>query len=83
MALGTSITLDDKFSAFVAAQIAAGRFESASEVVRAGLSLLLDSEAKCDSLDAALQAGEDSGPATPLNVREIIADCKRLSKIAA
>lgn len=57
----TSITLGDHFSDFVDAQLDSGRFASVSEVVRAGLRLLEEHEAKVRLLQDALLAGEQSG----------------------
>lgn len=61
MATNTSISLDEHFSAFLAREVATGRYRSASEVVRAGLRLLEDQEAQMSALRAALVAGEKSG----------------------
>lgn len=63
----TSVTLGQHFQAFVEEQIRAGRFASASEVVRAGLRLLEDHESELKSLRAALADGEASGPAAALD----------------
>jgi antitoxin ParD1/3/4 len=63
MSKNTSITLGDHFTGFVEAQIASGRFSSASEVVRAGLRLLEEHEVKLKALRDALEEGERSGPA--------------------
>jgi antitoxin ParD1/3/4 len=60
MPRNTSITLGDHFERFVAGKIAQGRFNSVSEVVRAGLRKLEEDEAKMELLRAKLQAGEDS-----------------------
>ncbi|MGV1792650.1 type II toxin-antitoxin system ParD family antitoxin [Rhizobium lusitanum] len=61
MARNTSVSLGDHFSAFIEAQIQTGRYGSASDVVRAGLRLLEEHEAKVKSLQDALIAGEASG----------------------
>ena len=61
MATNTSISLDDHFTAFLASEVATGRYRSASEVVRAGLRLLEDQEPQMSALRAALVAGEESG----------------------
>ncbi|AFK55407.1 type II toxin-antitoxin system ParD family antitoxin [Tistrella mobilis] len=61
MARTTSITLGDHFADFVQTQVATGRYGSTSDVVRAGLRLLEEHEARVRALHDALQAGEDSG----------------------
>ncbi len=63
MAKNTSMTLGEHFDGFIAQQIAAGRYASASEVVRAGLRLLEDSEGKLAALRHLLIEGEKSGTA--------------------
>ncbi len=57
----TSITLGKHFAEFVDAQLETGRFATVSEVVRAGLRLLEEHEAKVQALRAALIVGEESG----------------------
>lgn len=61
MAQNTSISLDDHFVGFLSREVEAGRYRSASEVVRAGLRLLEDQETHMAALRAALIAGEESG----------------------
>ncbi len=73
MSKNTSITLGDHFTDFIDQQVAAGRFGSASEVVRAGLRLLEEHEVKLRALRAALVEGEESGAATGFNFDEFLA----------
>ena len=63
MAKNTSMTLGDHFDGFISRQIESGRYGSASEVVRAGLRVLEDTESKFDVLRQMLTDGEESGPA--------------------
>lgn len=65
MARNTSVSLGDHFAAFIDAQVSGGRYGSASDVVRAGLRLLEEHEAKVKALQDALIAGEESGPPQP------------------
>lgn len=67
MSRNTSISLGDHFSRFVDQQLAQGRYGSASEVVRAGLRLLEEHEAKVEALRRALIEGEESGPSAPFD----------------
>jgi len=76
MSKNTSFALGDHFASFVEGKVAEGRFASASEVVRAGLRLLEEREAKLSALRAALLEGEISGAATPFDFDAFVA-CKR------
>jgi len=67
MARNTSVTLGEHFDEFVAEKIDQGRFQSVSEVVRAGLRTLEENESKLDVLRAKLQAGENSPIAEDFN----------------
>jgi len=67
MARNTSVSLGEHFADFIDAQVQTGRFGSASDVVRAGLRLLEEHEAKVKALQDALVAGEDSGPPAPFD----------------
>lgn len=77
MPKNTSVTLGDHFAAFIEEQIAAGRFDSTSEMVRAGLRLLEEQEMKVAALRTALIEGEQSGPAGSLDIDTFLADKKR------
>ena len=67
MARSTSISLGDHFNAFIDTQVRTGRYGSASDVVRAGLRLLEEHEAKVKALQDALIAGEESGKPVPFD----------------
>ena len=60
MPRNTSVTLGEHFDKFVVEKINEGRFQSVSEVVRAGLRKLEEDEAKLNALRRKLQAGENS-----------------------
>jgi len=61
MAKNTSILLGDHFDNFISRQVKAGRFSSASEVVRAALRMFEYEEAKKNELIKELKKGERSG----------------------
>ena len=65
MSRNTSVSLGDHFAGFIDERIASGRYNSASDVIRAGLRLLEEHEARVEALRDALIEGERSGPATP------------------
>ncbi len=65
MSKNTSISIGDHFASFIDTQVQAGRYGTASEVVRAGLRLLEEHEAKVRALQDALIAEEESGPPAP------------------
>lgn len=67
MARNTSVSLGEHFADFIDAQVQTGRYGSASDVVRAGLRLLEEHEAKVRALQDALIAGEESGPPAPFD----------------
>lgn len=61
MQKNTSITLGQHFDSFIAGQLKTGRYSSTSEVVRAGLRLLEESETRLTILRKLLKEGEESG----------------------
>lgn len=69
----TSVSLGEHFTDFIDTQVSEGRYQSASDVIRAGLRLLEDQELRLQALRAALAEGEQSGPSTPFDVEAFIA----------
>jgi len=71
----TSVALGSHFEEFIREQLDSGRFNNASEVVRAGLRLLEDEEKlrqiRRAELKAAIQAGIDSEDAG--TIEEVVA----------
>ena len=73
MPRNTSVSLGDHFVSFIDTQVGEGRYGSASEVVRAGLRLLEEHEAKVKALQDALIASEQSGEPAPFDFDAFIA----------
>ena len=60
MGKNTSISLTNHFEEFIGKEIASGRYNSASEVIRTALRMLENDEQKIENLRAALEIGEKS-----------------------
>ena len=61
MARTVTVTLGSHYENFIQANIAGGRYNNVSEVVRAGLRRLEEDETRLSALRAALLEGEESG----------------------
>ena len=59
MAKNTSISLGEHFESFINSQLGSGRFNSTSEVIRAGLRLLENNESKLEILRNHLKISEN------------------------
>ncbi len=70
MGRNTSISLGDHFESFVDSKVSSGRFKNASEVIRAGLRLLEEEEAKVVALRKAIQEGFESGMVKEFNPKK-------------
>ena len=77
MTKNTSVSLSDHFADFIEEQIASGRFGSASDVVRAGLRLLEEHEARLSALQAALIEGERSGEPESFDFDDFLEDRRK------
>lgn len=77
MGRNTSISLGNHFEEFVDDKVSTGRFKNASEVIRAGLRLLEEEEAKIAALKIAISEGIESGVAKNFNPK------KHLEKLKA
>lgn len=76
MGKNTSISLGDYFESFVESSITKGRYNNASEVIRAGLRLLEEEESKIKVLKTAIQEGIDSGIASDFNPKQHLESLK-------
>jgi antitoxin ParD1/3/4 len=73
-----NVNLTDALDHFVATKVASGRYDNASEVVRASLRALereeQEYEAKLANLRSALEEGEASGDAEDYSLEGLIAE---------
>lgn len=66
----TSVALGSYFEDFIRAKISQGRYNNASEVIRAALRLLEENEQQIMALKAAIHEGMESGLAEDFDPRE-------------
>lgn len=72
----TSVALGTYFENFVRTQVEQGRYNNASEVIRAGLRLLEENESHLQELRMAIADGMNSGLATDFNPQEHLKSLK-------
>ena len=72
----TSVALGDYFENFIRTNVERGRYNNASEVIRAGLRLLEENECRLVQLKSAIKAGEDSGIACDFSPEEHLKELK-------
>ena len=77
MPRNTSVILGEHFDQFVAEQLKQGRYQSVSEVIRAGLRRLEDDEIKRQQLRARLEAAEKSPEVEPIDADNFLATLHR------
>lgn len=66
MPRNTSVSLGDHFMSFINERVKSGRYNSASDVVRAGLRLLEEHESKVEAVRGTALKGEGENRTPPL-----------------
>lgn len=72
----TSVALGTYFENFIRTKVEQGRYNNASEVIRAGLRLLEESESQLQELKMAIADGMESGIAEGFNPKEHLQSLK-------
>lgn len=72
----TSVALGTYFEVFVRTKVEQGRYNNASEVIRAGLRLLEENESYLQDLRLAIADGMNSGVAIDFNPQEHLKSLK-------
>ena len=80
MAKNTSILLGGNFDEFISNEVASGRYNSASEVVRSALRLLEIDEHKIMKLRSELEIGEQSGMISDFDSEKFLEELNKRSK---
>lgn len=73
----TQLNLGEHWDRFIKSRIESGRYCSASEIVCESLRLLEERETRLEALRTALEAGEKSGVAGPLDMGQIKAKARQ------
>jgi antitoxin ParD1/3/4 len=76
MGKNTSISLGNHFESFIETTVSIGRFNNASEVVRAGLRLLEEEENRITLLRNAISEGIESGRAVDFDPKKYLETLK-------
>lgn len=77
MAKNTSILLGGHFEEFVSNEVASGRYNSASEVIRSALRLLEIEEQKIRQLRHELEIGEQSGMVSNFDRKKFLENLRK------
>jgi len=77
MGKNTSVSLGDHFESFVGGILANGRYQNASEVIRAGLRLLEEEENRVLLLSNAIREGINSGAAKDFDAGKHLESLKK------
>ena len=77
-----NVNLTDELDRYVAAKIKGGRYENASEVVRAGLRILEREEQQYEAKLAALRAAIDEGDASGIAKGQVFRRVRKALKLA-
>jgi len=78
-----NVNLTDELDRFVATKVKSGRYENASEVVRAGLRTLEREERQYEAKLAALRAAIDEGDASGIARGDVVARVRKTLKLPA
>ena len=76
-----NVNLTDELDRFVARKVKSGRYENASEVVRAGLRTLEREEQRHEAKLAALRAAIDEGDASGIAEANVFARVRKAVKL--
>ena len=76
----TSVALGTYFDNFIRTKVDEGRYNNASEVIRAGLRLLEEREIRLKELKQSISDGLDSGIATDFKSEELLKTLKNVKR---